>query len=195
MQEVRKGRVSSLGTAILVTTENAKDAEGTGLFSWNGNFDAERTGLFSWNGNFGTSLFSWTVISKNVKDAERTFSSFGVVIGNRGKCEVDTWIDSTHRLVWSTTASVLIFGFGYIGFGFSFWVLDSFLAIKRRTAHFGCGFRYDGSVPVRCHLGPTLNLVRFDFGIIGSYLDGSTSYWLFKSLQNSCLLESNQLEQ
>ncbi|GBC22072.2 hypothetical protein RIR_jg14163.t1 [Rhizophagus irregularis DAOM 181602=DAOM 197198] len=171
MQEVRKGRVSSLGTAILVTTENAKDAEGTGLFSWNGNFDAERT------------------------DAERTFSSFGVVIGNRGKCEVDTWIDSTHRLVWSTTASVLIFGFGYIGFGFSFWVLDSFLAIKRRTAHFGCGFRYDGSVPVRCHLGPTLNLVRFDFGIIGSYLDGSTSYWLFKSLQNSCLLESNQLEQ
>ncbi|GET63459.1 hypothetical protein RIR_jg28713.t1 [Rhizophagus irregularis DAOM 181602=DAOM 197198] len=111
MQEVRKGRVSSLGTAILVTTENAKDAEGTGLFSWNGNFDAERT-----------------------------FSSFGVVIGNRGKCEVDTWIDSTHRLVWSTTASVLIFGFGYIGFGFSFWVLDSFLAIKRRTAHFGCGF-------------------------------------------------------
>ncbi|CAG8762094.1 4354_t:CDS:2, partial [Rhizophagus irregularis] len=29
MQEVRKGRVSSLGTAILVTTENAKDAEGS----------------------------------------------------------------------------------------------------------------------------------------------------------------------
>ncbi|PKC12100.1 hypothetical protein RhiirA5_497174 [Rhizophagus irregularis] len=89
MQEVRKGRVSSLGTAILVTTENAKDAEGTGLFSWNGNF----------------------------------------VIGNRGKCEVDvcgsTRIDSTHRLVWSTTASVLIFGFGYIGFSFSFWVSDS----------------------------------------------------------------------
>ncbi|CAB5384672.1 unnamed protein product [Rhizophagus irregularis] len=180
MQEVRKGRVSSLGTAILVTTENAKDAEGTGLFSWNGNFDAERTGLFSWNGNFVSSLgTAISVISKNVKDAERTFSSFGVVIGNR----------------------VLIFGFGYIGFGFSFWVLDSFLAIKRRTAHFGCGFRYDSqelrirSVPVRCHLGPTLNLVRFDFGIIGSYLDGSTSYWLFKSLQNSCLLESNQLEQ
>ncbi|UZO11215.1 uncharacterized protein OCT59_002787 [Rhizophagus irregularis] len=127
MQEVRKGRVSSLGTAILVTTENAKDAEGTGLFSWNGNFVS----------SLGTAI---SVISKNVKDAERTFSSFGVVIGNRGKCEVDTWIDSTHRLVWSTTASVLIFGFGYIGFGFSFWVLDSFLAIKRRTAHFGCGF-------------------------------------------------------
>ncbi|GBC19814.2 hypothetical protein RIR_jg14818.t1 [Rhizophagus irregularis DAOM 181602=DAOM 197198] len=95
--------------------------------------------------SLGTAI---SVISKNVKDAERTdaertFSSFGVVIGNRGKCEVDTWIDSTHRLVWSTTASVLIFGFGYIGFGFSFWVLDSFLAIKRRTAHFGCGFRYD----------------------------------------------------
>ncbi|CAG8780729.1 691_t:CDS:2, partial [Rhizophagus irregularis] len=27
MQEVRKERVSSLGTAILVTTENAKDTE------------------------------------------------------------------------------------------------------------------------------------------------------------------------
>ncbi|CAB5384670.1 unnamed protein product [Rhizophagus irregularis] len=169
MQEVRKGRVSSLGTAILVTTENAKDAEGTGLFSWNGNFECKRRGKLERVSSLGTAI---SVISKNVKDAERTFSSFGVVIGNR----------------------VLIFGFGYIGFGFSFWVLDSFLAIKRRTAHFGCGFRY-GSVPVRCHLGPTLNLVRFDFGIIGSYLDGSTSYWLFKSLQNSCLLESNQLEQ
>ncbi|CAB5384674.1 unnamed protein product [Rhizophagus irregularis] len=176
MQEVRKGRVSSLGTAILVTTENAKDAEGTGLFSWNGNFECKRRGKLERVSSLGTAI---SVISKNVKDAERTFSSFGVVIGNR----------------------VLIFGFGYIGFGFSFWVLDSFLAIKRRTAHFGCGFRYDSqelrirSVPVRCHLGPTLNLVRFDFGIIGSYLDGSTSYWLFKSLQNSCLLESNQLEQ
>ncbi|UZO15327.1 uncharacterized protein OCT59_006756 [Rhizophagus irregularis] len=159
MQEVRKGRVSSLGTAILVTTENAKDAEGTGLFSWNGNFECKRRGKLERVSSLGTAI---SVISKNVKDAERTFSSFGVVIGNRGKCEVDvwgsTWIDSTHRLVWSTTASVLIFGFGYIGFGFSFWVLDSFLAIKRRTAHFGCGFRYDGR-ELRIHFGRHFELV------------------------------------
>ncbi|PKY21154.1 hypothetical protein RhiirB3_434665 [Rhizophagus irregularis] len=122
MQEVRKGRVSSLGTAILVTTENAKDAE-----------ECERYGKLKRVSSLGTAI---SVISKNVKDAERTVSSlrtaiservssFGIVIGNRGKCEVDTRIDLTHRLVWSTTASVLIFGFGYIGFSFSFWVSDS----------------------------------------------------------------------
>ncbi|CAG8739422.1 20815_t:CDS:2, partial [Rhizophagus irregularis] len=80
MQVVRKGRVSSLGMAILVTTENAKDVEGTGLFSWNGNF-----GTVS---SLGTAISEWV-------------SSFGIVIGNRGKCEVD---------VCGTTASVLIFG-------------------------------------------------------------------------------------
>ncbi|UZO01503.1 uncharacterized protein OCT59_012601 [Rhizophagus irregularis] len=54
-------------------------------------------------------------------------SSFGIVIGNRGKCEVAVCRLRLIRLInsfWSTTASVLIFGFGYIGFSFSFWVLD-----------------------------------------------------------------------
>ncbi|CAB4382488.1 unnamed protein product [Rhizophagus irregularis] len=73
MQVVRKGRVSSFGMAILVTTENAKDERvsslgtaisvisknkrvsslGTAISVISKNVkDAERTGLFSWNGNF-----------------------------------------------------------------------------------------------------------------------------------------------
>ncbi|PKC56549.1 hypothetical protein RhiirA1_473839 [Rhizophagus irregularis] len=109
--------------AILVTTENTKDERVSSL----------GMAILKRVSSLGTAI---SVISKNVKDAERTVSSlrtaiservssFGIVIGNRGKCEVDTRIDSTHRLVWSTTASVLIFGFGYIGFSFSFWVSDS----------------------------------------------------------------------
>ncbi|CAB4402032.1 unnamed protein product [Rhizophagus irregularis] len=70
-----------------------------------------------------------SVISKNEQ-----VSSFGIVIGNRGKCEVDTRIDLTHRLIWSITASVLIFGFGYIGFGFSFWVLDRYRIHSRQMS-------------------------------------------------------------
>ncbi|UZO23475.1 uncharacterized protein OCT59_015815 [Rhizophagus irregularis] len=132
MQVVRKGRVSSLGMAILVTTENAKDERVSSL--------GMAISVISKNKRVSSLGTAISVISKNVKDAERTVSSlgtaisewvssFGIVIGNRGKCEVDvcgsTRIDSTHRLVWSTTASVLIFGFGYIGFSFSFWVSDS----------------------------------------------------------------------
>ncbi|CAB5361564.1 unnamed protein product [Rhizophagus irregularis] len=53
-------------------------------------------------------------------------SSFGMAIL--------TQIDSTHQLVWSITASVLIFGFGYIGFGFSFWVLDRYRIHSRQMS-------------------------------------------------------------
>ncbi|UZO27369.1 uncharacterized protein OCT59_019567 [Rhizophagus irregularis] len=103
MQEVRKERVSSLGTAILVTTENAKDTERASLFSWNGDFECE--------------------------DAERTVSSFRIVIGNRSKWEVGVYGSGVFILIKKRSllfASVPILGFGYIGFGFSFWVLDRY---------------------------------------------------------------------
>ncbi|GBC51611.2 hypothetical protein GLOIN_2v1867914 [Rhizophagus irregularis DAOM 181602=DAOM 197198] len=96
MQEVRKERVSSLGTAILVTTENAKDTERA---------NTERT------------------------DAERTVSSFRIVIGNRSKWEVGVYGSGVFILIKKRSllfASVPILGFGYIGFGFSFWVLDRY---------------------------------------------------------------------
>ncbi|CAB4483776.1 unnamed protein product [Rhizophagus irregularis] len=91
MQEVRKERVSSLGTAILVTTENAKDTERA--------------------------------------NAERTVSSFRIVIGNRSKWEVGVYGSGVFILIKKRSllfASVPILGFGYIGFGFSFWVLDRY---------------------------------------------------------------------
>ncbi|CAB4420098.1 unnamed protein product [Rhizophagus irregularis] len=68
MQEVQKGRVSPFGTerVSLAISERV---------SFLGTAISERVS------SLGMAI---SVISKNVKDAERTVSSFGIVIGNRG---------------------------------------------------------------------------------------------------------------
>ncbi|CAB4405821.1 unnamed protein product [Rhizophagus irregularis] len=110
--------------AILMTTENAKDAEERVFF-------------------LGTAI---SVIFKNVKMWKiRTVFSFRIVIENRGKWEdIINQADLSRvkyqfklgltrliNLFRALAASIPILGFEYIGFGFSFWVLD------RYQIHFG----------------------------------------------------------
>ncbi|PKY49709.1 hypothetical protein RhiirA4_465801 [Rhizophagus irregularis] len=133
---MQKERVSSLRMAILMTTENAKDAEERVFFLGTA-ISVIFKNVKMWKIKRVSSLkTAILVISKNVKT---------IVIENRGKWEdIINQADLSRvkyqfklgltrliNLFRALAASIPILGFEYIGFGFSFWVLD------RYQLHFG----------------------------------------------------------